>query len=140
VKNDSKRLDEIAARIAAATPGSWAWQKDRPRLGEHEFTRLTSDLKGHPGYDDEPKVLGMLGIGRHSCIPDENHVISIGKNDAELIANAPADLALLVRVLRAESERECPECGGEGCEIRTADVDRWGAPCRVRRALDEVAR
>lgn len=72
-----QRLDQITARLKAATPGPW----------------MTGDCMDCPGdvYSNEPDG--------HCLVVDNSTVLN-----AELIANAPADLTFLSAALREAIE------------------------------------
>lgn len=130
VSEKTDRLTEIEARLKAATPGPWVveradWQNLVRREGKGPGRNIAS-------------VGGTSALGHN------------GGADADLIAHAPADLALLVRIVRsvADAPCDCPElfvcveldaeplyrkaCALDG-ERHRAMV---GWPCRVRRELE----
>jgi hypothetical protein len=78
------RIDDIKARLAAATPGPW-------RYWTNGFDRYVIG-------NEDPKT-GTF----ESIIGGEPHEGAIDENDPNctLIANAPADLAYLLRVAEA---------------------------------------
>jgi hypothetical protein len=83
----SERLDEIKARLAAATPGPWRWS-DTP-IGEGATLRS-------PSVEDET----VESWERAHIIDDGSaggeYSSMLKAPDADLIAHAPADLAFLL--------------------------------------------
>ena len=80
----TNREQQIADRLAKATPGPWEWQTvtEAQKLTEHTLTALNGPGVLCRYWDNEPKALA----------------------DAALIANAPSDLAyLLARVAKMEA-------------------------------------
>lgn len=75
--SDDDRLAQIKSRLAAATPGPWSWLRDEYRA-------------------DGPRP-----VCRISCIEGDIALTYGNTHDADLIANAPGDLAWLI----AEVER-----------------------------------
>lgn len=129
------RLDEIQARLDAATPvapGHW---------------RL--DTNGTPHIVDirREKPMSLL------VIHDEPNGPESARPDAELIANAPADLTALVEVLRAVQEIHRPHPdGGQGYDAdgqyvwfdqvcqTCGQYDEYAVPypCPTAKALDQI--
>lgn len=87
----SKRLDEIEARVAAATPGRW----------EPEC-----DIEAHGSV---PSSYSVVSDGTYERVGE-----SISKEDAALIANAPADLRHLLAIARAAERLVEAEADPEG--------------------------
>lgn len=84
------RLDEIKARLAAATAGPW--------------TIFGSEL-----YEDEFAVMHSEG---RNCVAD-----GVLRRDAEFIAHARADIEWLIGELeqaRNRAQAHCELCGGAG--------------------------
>ena len=77
----NNRLAQIKARLTAATPGPWkAYNENEPPYGA--LWCVANELYHNPKSDDD-RALGLqLECGT--------------KEDAELIANAPTDLAWLI--------------------------------------------
>lgn len=117
--NDGTRLDEIRTRVAAVTPGPWCVHPNG------------SSVWSGPEYDsDNPSqelIAKTTPYGRR------------GVDDAEFIANAPADMRwLTMRVIGLQREvamlwesiDECPACGG----LRGLDMEFHHEPnCRLGR-------
>ena len=82
----NKRLDEIAARVRAATPGEWKWDHEWKEDGYHS---------GAMGCLENVLWYGMDG---------EESIYCPNKYDAELIAHAPADLTPLLEIVRTQGE------------------------------------
>lgn len=83
------RLDEIEARLAAATPGPW--RADQCGGGEESFSGSWVCPGGHAnGVWSNPAERDVLR--------DET---SLSSPDAELIAHAPEDIAALLAVVKA---------------------------------------
>src|SRR5262245_30261712 len=84
VSDPLKRLEEITARLATATPGPWRW--------------LYGDERGsfHWLVNDAGVRVHSDGGARGEYNPD----IDVWGPDAALIAHAPADLAWLLAELR----------------------------------------
>ena len=78
------RLDEIKARLAAATPGPWAWSRTPAATNDYDHGILWSA--------SNREVIEVVA-------PADGPEIETTKADAALIANAPADLALLVEAV-----------------------------------------
>ena len=91
------RLDEIHARLDAATPGPWEWagaSGDCVFVGDH--CQTDHGWKHAPCFDVEPSVVGSWGYDADG--------VTMTIPDATLIAAAPADLRyLLERVRMLES-------------------------------------
>lgn len=108
----SARLDEIEARLRAATPGSWVSGQQRPA---HSDTLLIWDAV----FSDTPE--GLIAY------------VNTGEATAALIANAPSDLAALLRVARA-AEAYCRALSEAG-----TTVEGFGrAADEFRAALDDL--
>lgn len=84
------RLDEIQARLDAATPGPWETHQDMVRIGFEELEPLSVAKRVR-----KPGVTEM-----HYVVPWVNEVC-----DQEFIANAPDDVAYLLAELRKARER-----------------------------------
>ena len=96
VVTDSDWLDAIEARLDAATDGPWEYRTvDMPALPwiEHEIVRKTDD-RYHPM--NVVKVREGRTLQTECCWWPTS-------SDAEFIANAPADIARLVKILRRVS-------------------------------------
>ena len=130
-----KKIEEIEARIAAATPGPWEAVTD-------------DDPRGQP----VPYYRGLVALIERNTGRALSVVLKDGRTvpacdwqaNAQLIAHAPADLALLAAIVRSVAEAECSQFNeewGRPCIeiplVRNRDIACW--PCRVRREL-EVAR
>ncbi len=86
-----EQLAEIAARLAAATPGPW-YRK--------EMNGYTDDYveTSHPDYQTKPHGQHIADVGYAAGHPKQNF-----SNNAEFIAHAPTDIAALI----AEFKRLC---------------------------------
>lgn len=85
------RIEEIRARLSAATPGPWRTQRADEESGEIDW-EVMSGAKGTP-------------VARVSEADD--YGLPTTRGDAALIAAAPADLAyLLAELERVEGERD----------------------------------
>lgn len=108
------RIDEIRARLAAATPGKWKHNEDATVVGVL-WTQVVCRLSDR--FDDD--------LANHAA-------------NAALITNAPADLAyLLEEVERLVHERAALQKRAEQAEARCAD---WVAGCRKENRCDAVWR
>ncbi len=98
-------LDEIQARVTAATPGPW--EVTDANEGMHEYGPMwmvTNDEFHNPsGADDEPWLAVEMHVG--------------DKEDAEFIASARTDVPRLVSALRAVLDEHHPDRadGGQTC-------------------------
>ena len=95
------RLEEIEARLAAATPG--------PLDAVVSANRKWALVLANPGTDDE-RTLAKV----------------VDDDDAWMYANAPADLAYLLDELRKAQESLARLEGGEGLEALRAAVTGGG--------------
>lgn len=111
-----KKLDEIEARLKAATPGPWG----------HDDGHVL--VKGDCGFQSTPSQY-------HWECPEDGYNIPEpmdADNDCEFIANAPTDIAYLIaRVKKLEGALE-----------KYADKDRWfysekGSACFVLLSSEE---
>lgn len=110
-KRDELDLDAIEARLARATPGPWLVKDQDPKQIHRGTVQVQEDGRG------------VEVIAECYCGAYDGH----GLRNAELIANAPTDLAALieeVRHLRGERaavvawlRREIQKCG---CDDDTA--------------------
>lgn len=110
------RLDEIAGRLEAATPGPWTVDVQGP-----DWARVTTPSGGALGCGD--------AVGDASFFT----------RDADLIAHAPADLAALLGVVRTVAEladdlAASPAVGGSSAEQWEFDTRRQVAT-EIRAAL-----
>jgi hypothetical protein len=92
-------VDEIEARLNAATPGPWQWSPEEdtwgdcgPNLETVERGQVYSD--GSQGA--EAQVIGSWGHDANG--------ISVADGDAEFIAHSPTDVAFLLTELRKRDE------------------------------------
>lgn len=123
------RLTEIEARLKAATPGPWHLA---PMEGSHGLEMWIETEHG-----------GGLPVAKVCGSPI----------DRELIVHAPADLALLAKLVREVAGADCEKCFGTGL-VDSGDCGHsylchctppFSAPCdgivcRIRRQLDGVGR
>ena len=108
----SKRLDEIEARIKAATPGPWK-QRDKGAWTEDGGCKIAAVVGA-------PQLIRPLAPWGMAC-------------NAALIANAPSDLAILLRVARASAAYR------RALDDRATTVEEFGrALDELRAALDEL--
>jgi hypothetical protein len=90
------RLDEIEARLAAATPGPWWWRNTSEPYLQGARTRIVMAFRrmgthaAQPQFRDSDGLLVDGGKANLNAFPD-----------AALIAHAPADLAALLAVVKA---------------------------------------
>lgn len=124
------RLDEIEARLSAATPGPWAWRNTTEPYLMGLRTRIVMAFRrmgtqgAQPQFRDDDGLLVDAGKENINDFPD-----------AALIANAPADLAALVKFARAVeiARRRSVESGGTAMHLRrllddaTADLNGGAA-------------
>jgi hypothetical protein len=116
----AERLEEIKARLAAATPGPWEW----------DYSTLGSDVAevAEPSLSCMPYCYG--GTAR----------IDIKADDAQFIAHSREDIAWLIAQLepkpptraRCKFEWRCQDCPAEGegklaNDVRTAALEHWNA-------------
>lgn len=109
------KLEQIAARLAAATPGPWSW--------------------GHIANDQgglDPALVAGGGVFFEANGLRNPNVLA----DAELIANAPTDLAFLLRLVQMVAEEQCDNELTYPCR-NTTDKGSWCWPCRIRKELSE---
>lgn len=77
----------------------------------------------------------------HIDVVDPWGVMSLGEEDYLLAEHAPADLALLLRVVRSVAEAPCRNYGPLPATCATAlspegiRLGLWCHPCRIRREL-----
>jgi hypothetical protein len=147
VSANAKRLDEIDARIAAATPGPWRrWAWAKPKGGWGKLFR------GYLSFGASDERIEVVHPDTEEDHPSKegNRCVAISGNgptslaNAALIAHAPADIALLSRIVRMVADGKCPHSCDCGCDGELFD---WRAcakpdsddflcwPCRVRREL-----
>lgn len=88
-----RRVMEIKARLAAATPGPWIWEDWTEDGGSDAFT-LTAPPETRENYKDT-----IFPDLRNRIIADEDQNIS--EADRDFIAHAPEDIALLLEVVEA---------------------------------------
>lgn len=114
-------LDEIQARVTAATPGPW--EVSDANEGMHEYGPMwmvTNDEFHNPsGGEDEPWLAVEMRVG------DEQ--------DAAFIAHARTDVPRLVAALRAVLDNHWCIEGGDECGY---DGRIW--PCPDYRAITEA--
>lgn len=99
------RLDEIAGRLEAATPGPWTVDVQGP-----DWARVTTPSGGALGCGD--------AVGDASFFT----------RDADLIAHAPADLAALLGVVRTVAEL-ADDLAASPAEIVEAARAEWLRHC-----------
>ena len=125
-------LDAIEARLAAATPGPWRWRNSSGDV--HLFGKGLQVVMGfarmgmqraQPVFRDrkEPAFLENAGKENLYSFPD-----------AEFIANAPADIARLVKALRDAHAKL------ERVEALAADLESWPSPYRGMPVAAEAIR
>lgn len=112
-----KRLSEIEARLKAATPGPW-------EVASNE-------------------IAGGLCIYRVGTNPATEFSIAdfVSRKDGDLIANAPTDLALLVRLVRMVADNYCIGHGVDEVLIPAEERFRhctaaWCWPCRLWKEME----
>lgn len=119
----SKRIDQIRARLAAATPGPWEADEKRPRW----ITTAAPIEIDEADWGPEGHTMYRLGTNA-----DDR---AWRYADVTLIANAPADIAWLL----AELERA--QAASAGVDMLVAQAERRGAVKALRWAneVDEGA-
>ena len=97
--NDEQRIAEIAARLAKATPGEWK-VLEIPEQPDQFFVAAVP-TPDHPYYQ-RTRYMDVIG--------DENYPRK--RDDAELIAHAPSDIAYLLERVNALRKyvRHLPGC------------------------------
>ena len=120
------RIEEIAARLAAATPGPWMWrgQDYSPRLQGHhprwgtvtvmDFVRSGMQwaqprFRNDECYMDKGTEIPVYEVCRAATSRDDPRVyrrdiVGYRNPDAEFIAHAPDDIAYLLAELAAIRE------------------------------------
>lgn len=79
-------VDSVRKRIEAATPGPW--ETYDANEGEHRpLWCVANDAFHNPSSDDEPWIAVEIHVGQ--------------REDADLIAHAPTDLAAALKVIEA---------------------------------------
>jgi hypothetical protein len=98
------RIDQIKARLSAATPGPWRWrgylnQGIELRGGRFGDVVLAPERAGFHWTSFRVNAGGLLESIRKFAVrevPYRDDVIDVVHPDAELIANAPADIEFLL--------------------------------------------
>lgn len=137
------RLDEIEARLSAATPGPWAWRNTTEPYLMGLRTRIVMAFRrmgtqgAQPQFRDEHGLLVDAGKENINDFPD-----------AALIAHAPGDLAALVAVVKAiaplhvAADPECPHAHHDPTRcpdavVPCAECDR-DYPCSTAVAIHQI--
>lgn len=120
--NAMRVLEEIEALLKAAPKGPWKWTSDGLHATRYPFPR-TSD------------GMWLISSDCNQCgVPDDTTYEPIDESTGALIANAPAYLALLARLVRIAVDTTCSGATtGQACILEPSEV--WCAPCRIRREL-----
>jgi hypothetical protein len=102
------RIDEIKARLKAATPGPWSWDfisdKNNGYIVGISFDKNNNQLLGNCDQyrDDDPMMIDDLIYARFI---GEHEASTCNYGDPDFIAHAGADIAfLLSEVERLEAE------------------------------------
>lgn len=98
------RVQAIRARLAAATPGPWRWRGHKNQCIELRGARfgdvvLAPERSGFHWTAFKVSVKGLLYSIREFAVlevPYRQDIVGVVHPDAELIANAPADIAYLL--------------------------------------------
>jgi hypothetical protein len=108
------RIAEIAARVAKATPGPWAWESTGEKSNDYAIgTAVGPDdkpISGRFETTDDPQWASERGIFMVDTII-ARHLIGEGENgnfaDADFIAHAREDIPFLLAALtRAQEQQE----------------------------------
>ena len=99
----AKRLGEIKARLAAATPGPWSWRHDthlvNPNLHQ-EFEVSANDGPDYWAKRDKATVLEAFWCNDGTADLDASDA------DRQLVVNAPTDIAwLIARIEELEARK-----------------------------------
>lgn len=119
-----KRLDEIGARLKAATPGPW-----------HTSGIYDPSNRERAGMD----VYGPTPAGAQSgeCITRRGKLmLGLRIPNAELVANTPADLGYLLRLVRMVADAPC-RTGGMKCVQAGESVTDYCWPCWIRYQIEK---
>lgn len=138
------RLDEIQARLDAATPGPWGWfgntdtkniylaTPDRGRQFIMTFRRwgmqgaqpwFNTDMMMAPASDRPRYEVAPAAESRDDPRVYRADVSGIKHPDAEFIANAPADVAYLLAELRKAREALADAKAERGWLAKTRNTD-----------------
>lgn len=128
--DEMTRLDEIEARLAAATPGPW--EAYGTTVAAMTGPGDCGGCSGLPSPEHEP-----------SCLWSQ--IAGADEPDAELIAHAPADLSSLLAVVREVARLHQPchtECLNPSheafCEAQICKTCDHIWPCPTARALEAL--
>lgn len=134
------RLDDIQARLDAATPGPWWWRNTTEPYLQGARTRIVMAFRrmgtqgAQPQFRDEHGLLVDAGKENINDFPD-----------AALIANAPGDLAELVTFARAMEGLHRPHkviclnpSHSSDCDAMVCDACDTPWPCPTAKALDQI--
>lgn len=121
-------LDNIRARIAAATPGPWQY--------DGFVQDSTVNLSVYPCEKYDPNVEMQPIVDKTPALASDIH----SEGDAEMIANAPSDLAALVSIIDAvlekhTSKQETYFGGGQATICREC---RFEYPCPTVQTITGV--
>lgn len=99
------RLEKIEARLVAATPGPWDWNS---YSGIWAFNTLHTLF---PGDETGFQLAYINQLPEQTVGGDELHDAE-SQGNAELIAHAPVDLELLIRIAKAALKLSsvCTQC------------------------------
>lgn len=137
-----KRLDEIEARLKAATPGPW---QHKPAIGDVEV--LVKYIRDAAEAAPGSTTFSVVGKASESLSMEGHIIVSITGNgptseaNADLIAWAPCAIGMLLGIVRRIASRGCDvkdELRGihTECPQHDEDPENWCDPCRVRKELE----
>jgi hypothetical protein len=137
-------LDQIEARLSAATPGPWAWRNTSEPYLMGVRTRIVMAFRRMGTQGAQPQFRDA-----HGLLVDAGRENINDFPDAALIANAPADLASLAAALRAiqalhrpyrtHNALSNPEFWYEVCTVcadSEGDARLW--PCPTTKAMADL--
>lgn len=135
------RLQDIRARLAAATPGPWTWDRsnEKDEWGDCGPHLVSVETEHHVWTHPATGAKREYDIPVHQIITASGFdasSIGVENADADLIAHAPADLAALTAALDAvlslhrDYEGFCGDCGGR--------MDFIDYPCPTVKAITQT--
>lgn len=89
-----KAYERLRKELAALPPAPWYWTEIRGR--GYEFKELRSAVQGNPGWDDDCKVMSILGLCPRGGTGD-NHTINMTPELGSLIVRLPELLTELLK-------------------------------------------
>lgn len=134
------RLDDIRARLAAASPGPWHWTEEKDQWGPTGPDLSTVAVEHTYTINDGSTRTEWYGDAVVSAWGHDAWGITVEPGDADLIAHAPTDLAALTSALDAvmtlHSRNEYDECGH--CSGWVSDDQLVRYPCPTVKAITEA--